>query len=146
MTELVNGIVAIGSQGQIGLNGGIPWITDDYEGVVKDDLAWFAKLTAGGVLIVGYKTFEEMKALGFKNKDRAIEIWTGRDQGPGGFLGTVRRRNGDRPIWICGGGKTFDAFAFFINRWHISTIPYPGPADVYFDNQWLFGRKTHDRP
>jgi len=43
-------IAAIGNQGQIGLNGRLPWSC-------KEDLARFREVTSGGVVVVGRKTY-----------------------------------------------------------------------------------------
>ena len=73
MTE-INAILAMGQAGQMGYQGRLPWLADDYAEMLKADLAWFAKLTAGGVLVVGRRTYDEMIAMGFKNKDRALAV------------------------------------------------------------------------
>lgn len=139
MTE-VNAILAMGSSGQMGLNGRLPWLSDDYAEQVKADLAWFAKLTAGGVIVVGRKTYDEMLAMGFKNKDRAIAVWS-RDLGfgPGGMITMLYQKYPGRTIWIAGGAETFECFKGYISRWHISRITYSGPADVRFNPVWLLG-------
>ena len=46
-------IVAIGNQGQIGVNNRLPW-------KLKEDLENFRKLTIGNVVIFGRKTFESI--------------------------------------------------------------------------------------
>lgn len=139
MTE-INAILAMGQAGQMGYQGRLPWLADEYEQAVKNDLAWFAELTAGGVLVVGRRTYDEMVAMGFKNKDRALAVWS-RDQnvGPGGFITMLYQKYPGRPIWICGGAETFECFKGYIMRWHISRIAYNGPADVRFNPVWLLG-------
>ena len=148
MTEVcVNAIVAIGARGEVGNNGLIPWAnTPELAECMKRDLGWFAHMTSDSVLVVGYRTYQEMLAMGFQNKERRVHVWPGKDRsplGPGRFLEELHKANPGKNIWICGGGKTFDAFAFFIDRWHISRIPYTGPADVFFDQQWLIGRTSN---
>jgi dihydrofolate reductase len=52
----VNLIAAVGSRGQIGLKGELPWSS-------SADLAWFKRTTMGGVVIVGYRTYKTMPKL-----------------------------------------------------------------------------------
>jgi dihydromethanopterin reductase len=134
----INAIVAIGSAGQMGHKGRLPWLSEEFEEQTKADLAWFARMTAGGVLVVGRRTYEEMLAMGFQNKDRIISVWS-RDlnTAPGDLIGILAGKYPGRAIWICGGGQTFECFRPFIHRWHISRIPYYGPADVRFNPVWL---------
>ena len=51
---MINLIAAVGQHGEIGYQGRIPWLNDPtIANVTKDDLGWFARQTAGGVLVVG---------------------------------------------------------------------------------------------
>lgn len=136
---MINLIAAVGMNGEIGHEGKIPWLTDpNIANVVKDDLGWFAKQTAGGVLVVGSATYREMLTMGFVPGTRDVWRWNGTEPARP-FLEELERRNPYRDIWICGGARTFEQFMPYVQRAYVSRIPWTGPADRFFPA--LFGSK-----
>lgn len=121
-------IAAVGLSGQIGLDGEVPWHgRPEFAEHTARDLGEFARLTAGGVLIMGSVTAEKLPST-FRPKDRSIVIWR-RHYDPDEALRLYRTQG--RDIWICGGQKVYETFIPFVDWHHISVIPYDGPADRY---------------
>lgn len=128
---MINMIAAVGQRGELGFQGRIPWRDDDGMAAITDaDLGWFAKQTAGGVLVVGGRTWSEMLTMGFRPGDRDVKRWDGR-MPVRPFLDEVKRMHRDQEIWICGGGYTYESFMPYVQRFHISLIPWTGQADTY---------------
>jgi dihydromethanopterin reductase len=117
---MLTAIVAIGNQGQIGLNGELPWHD-------SSDLKWFRNMTMGKTLIVGTKTAETLPPLTGRN----VVIWNREN------LSEVLRMD----AIIIGGAKTYELFAPHISRWHVGRIDYDGPADAWFDPMWMISSK-----
>lgn len=118
---MVNLIAAIGKSGQLGLNGGLPWDA-------PSDLALFKKLTVGGVIIVGGRTYDSLPNLPGRMVYRYSGIATPRD-----MITLLQAQHPGWPIWIAGGAKTYRDFAPYIDGLKIvSVIDYDGPADAWF--------------
>lgn len=129
---MINLIAAIGLRGEIGHRGRIPWLDDPkLANVTKEDLGWFAKQTAGGVLVVGKRTYMEMLTMGFQPGSRDVRVWDG-GYPPRVFLNDVENEFPYRDIWIAGGAHTYEKFMPFVQRLYISRIPWTGPADTLF--------------
>lgn len=127
---MINMIAAVGQRGELGFQGNIPWRNEIPADLLKSDLGWFAKQTAGGVLVVGGRTYEEMLTMGFNPGDREVKRWDGRTPARP-FLTTLQLGHPGQEIWICGGGHTYATFMPYVQRFHISLIPWTGQADVY---------------
>ena len=56
MTPLIEMIAAVGNQGQIGLDGHLPWKS-------SADLKWFKEMTMGKILIAGVNTIKTLPPL-----------------------------------------------------------------------------------
>ena len=113
---MINLISAVGLQGQIGLNGELPWHN-------KEDLQWFKQLTMGGKVVVGWKTFQTLPKL----EGRSIicmERFTPEE--------IVAVHGLD--LWIAGGAKTYEQWLPYVQRFYISRINYSGEADTWFPN------------
>lgn len=121
-------IAAVGLSGQIGLHEQVPWHGDpEFAEHTARDLAEFARLTAGGILIMGSVTAAGLPR-SFSPKDRQIVIWR-KHYDPADVLGHYRKTG--RDIWICGGQKVYEVFVPHVDWHHISVIPYDGPADRF---------------
>lgn len=127
-------IAAVGLSGQIGLDGKVPWRGDpSLEEHTARDLAQFAQMTAGGVLIMGSVTAQSLPHQ-FQWGDRTIYIWRQNREEfltPELMLKNLREAYPYRDIWICGGQKVYELFTPFVDWHHVSVIPYDGPADRY---------------
>lgn len=123
-------IAAMGLSGQIGLDGKVPWHGDPtFAEHTARDLDQFARMTAGGVLIMGSVTAHGLPK-GFKLGSRSAVIWH-RDSSPKVLIDQIRQSWPYRDIWICGGQKVYELFIPFVDWHHISVIPYDGPGDRF---------------
>lgn len=95
-------IIAQNAAGYIGHKGLLMW-------QCKDDLQHFQRLTLGGVLLVGYNTFQHLPAL--KNRTLIVD-----DRHA---LIDFEKQGID---WCIGGKKTYEKYAPFFTELHISTI------------------------
>ena len=119
-------IAAAGNQGQIGLDGDLPW------GREQSDLPHFRSLTEGGVVVFGRATFHAVWRLPGRVTLAYPHALMPLDPEP--FLAVVEGLFPGRDIWVAGGAKTYAMFGPFIprTRWHITRIAYDGPADTFF--------------
>lgn len=129
----VNLIAAVGNQGQIGLDGKLPWHD-------REDLKWFRELTTGGVLVVGMNTIIGLPYL----PEREIRPYIREYATPLEFLARTADKYPGRTIWIAGGAKTYATFLPFINRFYISRINYDGPADTFMPSLWNQQKVNND--
>jgi dihydrofolate reductase len=128
-------VAAVGENGVIGRDGGLPWR-------LKSDLQHFKKLTVGKPVIMGRKTFESIgKAL----KDRTNIVLT-RDLGlaaPDAVLATSMEaafacaatdadRRGVGEIMVIGGGDVFDAAMEVADRLEITRVHASPQGDSFF--------------
>lgn len=120
----VNLIAAVGRRGQLGLDGKLPW---------KDakDLAWFRKMTMGGFVVVGPKTYHGLPPL----PGRYLFL-DDKHREPLDIIAQLRGISHNREIWIAGGAKTYARWIPFVEHLHISKIDYDGPADVWMPPIW----------
>jgi dihydromethanopterin reductase len=128
MTD-VRSICAIGRRGQLGLDGRLPWEgAKDAEYVA--DVQRFFDITRGHVLVAGPKTIASVPA--FAYADRTIDVIRSSERPE-----DVIARYPGRVIFIGGGPPVWDAYAPYIRHWDITRLPYDGPADRWFNPQWL---------
>jgi dihydromethanopterin reductase len=125
----VRAILAIGLRGQLGLNGHLPWegATDR---AFKDDVARFFQVTRGHVLIAGPRTVATVPPAA--TADRTVVAIRSADTPE-----DVIAQFGDRIIYIGGGPAVWRSYAHHIRHWDITRLPYDGPADRWFDANWL---------
>lgn len=136
----IRGIVAMDLNGGIGKDGAIPWRN-------KADMANFKKLTTGGTVVMGRKTWdsipEKFRPLPNRNnviltraEPETIDVGEDDDSGywcmvcdgnPLSVLSSVD------DIWIMGGGEIYKMFADKIDEWHITTINDTFECDTHID-------------
>jgi dihydromethanopterin reductase len=125
----VRAMCAIGMQGQLGLNGELPWEGNSGR-EFKADVERFFAVTRGHVIIAGPRT-----AASFPNWARAdrsiVEIRS--TDAPEAVLA----RFSQRVVFVGGGPPVWTAYARFIQHWDVTRLPYEGEADRYFDPAWL---------
>lgn len=109
-------IAAVGTQGQIGLQGKLPWHS-------REDLAWFRKNTMGQLLIVGYKTYARLPELPGR------KILIDNDLCPATVKAFLRATGGS--AFVIGGAKTYAKWMPYIDLAHVNSIEYAGPADTF---------------
>lgn len=125
----VRAVIAIGLQGQFGLNGRLPWEGNRQRAFVAD-VERFFELTQGHVLIMGRRTFESVPEFAFKDRE-IVKIQS--SEAPAEVLA----RFPGRVVFIGGGPPVYAAYAPFIRHWDINRLPYEGEADRWFDPRWL---------
>lgn len=124
----INLIAAVGTNGQLGLAGKLPWGAD------SEDLEWFRDTTRDGLVMVGYNTFESVKHIN-RTHGRVVALdsifFTPE------VVKKLAKDLQKECVWIAGGAKTYTKWMPHIDRFYISRIPYTGPADTWMpDITW----------
>lgn len=132
---MINIIVAVAKNGVIGLDGKIPWD-------IPEDKAYFKKITSGGIVIMGRRTFEE---IGFPLPDRYNIVVSGRKNFHGENLTTAvnlddaldiariyGNKNNIEEIFLCGGEKIYRQGLKFAQRIYITEINDEYTGDTFF--------------
>lgn len=116
-------VAAVGKNGQIGLEGKIPWR-------VHADLAHFRALTLGGTVLVGRKTFESMGPL----KGRKVVVVSSVPVAGADVVVSDPFSSDlpDRGLFVCGGSAIYRAYLDVADRMVLSRVEYDGPADAFF--------------
>ncbi len=135
----INIIVAKGKNNEIGKNGQLIWH-------ISDDLKRFKKITMGGVLIMGRKTYE---SIGRPLPGRINIVVTRRKDYPdeGTFIthspeeALEKARCFGKPVFIIGGEQIYRALLPRAERLYITEIDAEDPAaDAFFpsleQNKW----------
>lgn len=122
-------MVAIGLNGQMGLDGGLPW-EGDPRAIFKDDVARFFELTEGHVLLAGPITIAAVPEVEAKKRTLVV-LRSSMDPDQ------VLAAHAGRRIFIGGGPPVWDVYAKYIGVWDIARLPYDGPADRWFNPAWL---------
>jgi dihydromethanopterin reductase len=129
----VRAMCAIGSQGQLGLRGGLPW-EGEKRAVFRRDVERFFEATRGHVLVAGPRTCRSIPEFALAHLT-VVEVRSGMDP-----EATLARFPG-RVVYIGGGPPVWTAYAHLIQHWDITRLPYDGEADRWFDPAWLCGAK-----
>lgn len=132
---MINIIAAVSKNGIIGSHGKIPWN-------IPEDKAYFKKITSGGIVIMGRRTFEE---IGFPLPDRYNIVVSGHKDFHGENLTTARNlenalniahiyghKNGIEEIFLCGGEKIYRQGLKFAQRIYITEINGEYEGDTFF--------------
>jgi dihydromethanopterin reductase len=127
----VRAMCAIGSRGQLGLRGGLPWQGD--KGLVfRRDVERFWDATRGHVLLAGPATFRSIPASAYVDRTIVqIRSSVTPEDALAPFAGRV--------VYIGGGPAVWTTYAHLIQNWDITRLPYDGEADRWFDPAWLTG-------
>jgi dihydrofolate reductase len=103
-------IVAMDPTGIIGVNGGMPWH-------YREDFRRFKKLTMGGTLIMGRKTWDSLPGglpgrrtivISRQKLDSDVEIYASVDTALLAAGSDQHGTNGD--VWVCGGAEIYRLF------------------------------------
>lgn len=116
-------IAAVGKNGELGLNGGLPW-----GNLFPEDRKQFRDMTAGGVIIVGARTWPSVRHLDGTH-DRAL-LCDNTGVTPLEFL-KLYRIELDQTVWIAGGAKTYLRWLPLVGEKHITVLDWTGPADTW---------------
>ena len=124
-------IVAIGNDGQIGLNNSLLWH-------IKEDLQNFKKTTLGRHILMGRRTYE---SIGRPLPGRT-SIVLSRKEGsyPEGVLTAktlkeglaLARERGEKELFIIGGGEIYKESLKLVNKIYLTQVDYSGQADTFF--------------
>lgn len=128
---MIEAIACIGNQGQLGLNGKLPWGRDAAPG----DLQWFRAMTLDAdVCIVGVETAKTLPKL----DGRELLTWSSRNTrlNPLEYLNTFGVEYDLARVMVIGGAKTYRDWMPYIKRWHIGRADYDGIADVWMPPLW----------
>lgn len=130
MNMTIKAIVAIGNQGQVGLNGRLPWHD-------PEDLRWFREQTMGKVCVVGWKTAQMLPELPGRT---VVTDYT--KMVPGHVYASCIEELGCEEIIIIGGPKTYVRWNHLVDEWLVSRVNYNSKADTWFDFSLLDGKKV----
>lgn len=133
-------IACTGYQGQIGLNGRMPWEHDDsYRNALKYDLSLFSMATARCLMVAGHQTFATMQEPFVKNVNGRILLKPKTPQELKEFLFFMRISDPElfeqytsNTIWIVGGAKTYTKWQSVTKKVFLSRMEYLGDADRWF--------------
>jgi dihydrofolate reductase len=116
-------IAAVGRSGQLGLKGGLPW-----GDLFPEDRNEFRRRTAGGVVIVGHRTWPTVRHL----QDTAGRSFLHDNTGvtPHGFL-DLYEIDPTQTVWIAGGASTYLRWLPMVTERVITVLDFDGPADVW---------------
>lgn len=119
---MINLIAAVGKQGQLGLNGKLPWHD-------PEDLAWFKSMTMDATLVVGPTTAKSLPPL----PDRTLYIQR-RHEDPKDIAHKLRGKR----VFIIGGQTIYTVWlkSGLVDRSYISHIKYDGLADRVMPPLW----------
>ncbi len=132
---MISIIAAVAENGVIGSGGKIPWD-------IPEDRAYFKKITSGGIVIMGRRTFQE---IGFPLPER-YNIVVSRKKSFSGknlctavslekALETARaygQKNGIDRIFLCGGEKIYTQGLEYAQNIYITEINESYQGDAFF--------------
>lgn len=130
----VRAVIAIGLQGQFGLNGHLPW-EGNRDRAFVEDVERFFDLTRGHVIIMGPRTYASVPDWAHQDREFVTIRSSERPE-------EVLARYPGRVVFIGGGPVVYEAYAPFIRLWDINRLPYEGEADRWFDPRWLITEKA----
>lgn len=131
---MISIIAAAAKNGVIGSNGRIPWD-------IPEDRAHFRKITSGGIVIMGRRTYEE---IGSPLPDRfnivvsASRSFSGRSLRTAGSLrkalaiAAVRARKTGEQVFLCGGGKIYARGLKYASRIYLTELDDEYSGDAFF--------------
>lgn len=125
----VRAMCAIGSRGQLGLRGRLPW-QGERGPEFREDVRRFWAATLGHVLVAGPRTTKSIPKEAYANRT-ILEIRSSM------VPEEVLARFPGRVVFIGGGPSVWTAYARLIQHWDITRLPYDGEADRWFDPRWL---------
>lgn len=116
-------IAAVGRNGELGLKGGLPW-----GHLFPEDRRAFRERTAGGIVIVGGRTWPSVRKL----QDTADRCFLHDNTGVSArrFL-ELYEIGGDRDVWIAGGAKTYLRWLPLVEEKVITVLDWTGPCDLW---------------
>ncbi|MBN2880460.1 dihydrofolate reductase [Candidatus Woesearchaeota archaeon] len=127
---IVSLIAAIARNGVIGCYGKLPWD-------IPEDMAYFRRVTSGGVLIMGRKTFESVGVLPNRFTIVLSNVLMGEDE-DFVYISSVSdaiqyaSRLGASEVFVCGGSKIYSEFLDVVDRMYITHLNDDYEGDSFF--------------
>lgn len=116
------GVVAMNRDRCIGRDGSIPWRH-------REDLAFFKRLTVGGTLVMGRKTWDSLPKKPLPRRDHVV--LTRDPAGAGSYERTVftdvegldeALRELSRPVYVIGGAQVYALLRDRIDEWYVTEV------------------------
>lgn len=134
MTTSLTSIVAVGLNGEIGVNNDLPWR-------LKSDLKFFKQTTMKNIVIMGRKTFDSIgkclpgrENIVLSHRASLFEQHKGCHQAHGiGETLYLREKMAKKQAFVIGGAQTYAEFAPYVDRYLITFVNSSFPeADSFF--------------
>jgi len=140
-------IAAVAANGVIGRNGGLPWR-------LKDDMAYFARMTMGKPVVMGRKTYESIPAAFRPLKGRRNIVvtrdpaWQAGEVDVAGSLADALALAGDGEVMVAGGGQVYAEALPLAHRLYLTEVHAAVEGDSVFPrinkNEWReVSREAH---
>lgn len=124
----MTGVVAMTRDGVIGRSNAIPWKH-------KEDLAFFRRLTTGGTVVMGRRTWDSLPRRPLRNRDNVVLTnqpgtgLVGSVEGEGGSVRFTRLdlldavlRDARRPVFVIGGARVYETLWDRIDAWWVTIV------------------------
>jgi len=133
-------VTCIGNNGEIGLNGRLPWINnDDLREATRRDLQMFRLATSNCLLIAGRITHDTLEPIISRHPYGRVITNLKTPEDLEIFFLVLRQADPDQferltknPIWIIGGMQAYAGWARYTKKVFVSTMNYEDKADTYF--------------
>jgi dihydrofolate reductase len=129
---VIRAILAHDAYWGIGKDGGLPWPKN------SDDLAWFKESTAGGVVVMGRKTWESLPRKPLPDRENIV-IASGAVEGvdisisgdPVQALDYIKEMFDDKDIWVIGGAQLLESCLPAIEELWLNNVGGVYDCDVF---------------
>lgn len=129
MSQTVHLIMSISRNGVIGQNGQIPW-------ELPDEQKRFRTLTLGHVVVMGRKTWENLRFRPLPGRECVIltrnENYEAVDARIFHSFQEILEAYPDSQIWVAGGASVFDMAQRFANKLHLTVVDGVFEGDAKF--------------
>ncbi|WP_265564162.1 dihydrofolate reductase [Sphingomicrobium arenosum] len=126
----VNMIIARATNGVIGKDGDMPWH-------LPADLKRFKRLTMGGAMIMGRKTFESLPGLLPGRRHIVLTrgtYWKAQGAEVVHDVEGALRQAGEEPVWVIGGAEIFGLFVPLAKRIELTELMIEPEGDTFLDD------------
>jgi dihydrofolate reductase len=127
---MIIGVVCVDQCHGIGKNGSIPWHC-------KEDMRHFKKLTVGGRVVMGRKTWESLPKRPLLNRDNFILTKQQNYVAEGAKVINEPIIDGD--LFVIGGAEIYELYSPYIDMWCISQIKAKHDCDTFLSRCLLYG-------
>lgn len=135
----VNAILACDTEHGIGKNNGLPWPHN------KEDMQWFKEHTAGGVVVMGRKTWESIGSKKLPGRINLVisnsvvdgnpdDVYYGEIQG---LLQVIQNDYPGKTIWVIGGGGIYRQAIPVCDKLYLTKFKQSYDCDTFIDPEQL---------